>query len=154
MKKLLVLYFSLMLSGMYLSEVSARDKDKEEDEKQFDTVAVLEEKQDLLELHTKLTKLNIKLLEKKEDFVKINQRAKDLDILADGAAEDYQDLESKATRKDLSESKATRKILAKSEKANRKLSKIKKQIRDLEDDMRDVKRKIALQNYVLTINEK
>ncbi len=154
MKKFLVLCFSLMLSGMYLSVASAIDKDKKEDEKQFDTIAVLEEKQDLLELHTKLTKLNIKLLERKEDLVKVDQRAKDLAELADGAAEDYQDLDSKEARKELSQSKETRKLLAKSEKAHKKLSKLKKQIRDLQDDIRDTKRKIALQNYVLTIEEK
>ncbi len=138
MKRFVVLYFSLMLSGAFSSILYAQD------EKEIDTISVLKEKEDLLELHIKHIALQIKFLEKKQQCIEIEQKAEHLGKLADKAVEDYQGTKSKETRK----------ALAKAERASKKLSKIKKQIRDLENDIRSIERKITLQNYFLEIKEK
>lgn len=145
MKRIIVVCFSLVMSGMFLCALFAQDKnEKEKEEKKFDSISVLEEKKDLLELHTKYTSLKIKFLEKKQQCAELDQKAKSLEKLADKAAEDYQGVNSKETRK----------TLAKSKRANKKLSRVKKQMRDLEDDIRSIERKITLQNYLLEIKEK
>ncbi len=148
MKKNVVACLCVLFFGAFISPLFAQEKEE------VDTIEVLEEKQELLDLHRQKTKLQIKLLKKQFDCEEKKQKAKYLEELADKATQDYQDLDSKQSKENLAHSKETRKILSKSEKANNKLSKCLKQIRDLEDDIRNVERKIAMKGYCLEINEK
>ncbi len=153
MNKIILSFVLLLLSGMFFNTLFAQEKQKNKG-LEFDTVSALEEKRELLKLHDKYIALQIRFLEKQHMYEQVEQKAKNLTKLADQTTKDYQSIDSKEVRKELSRSKETQKTLAKSERANRKLSRIKKQMRDLEDNMRSIERKIALENYTLEISEK
>lgn len=123
-----------------------------EGEVKGDTLSVLKEKKELLELHVKLTKLNMKLLDKKEDRVSIAENAEEMNKKADKLTSDYETSEKVSST--ISDSKDARKLLAKTEKANKKLAKINKNIEDLENDIKGIERKIAVQRFSIQFFEK
>lgn len=143
MKKVFFMILAAILSSAALF---AQDKVER------DTLSILKDKKELLELHLKLTKLNIKLLDKKEDRIKIEQNANEMNKKADRLTKDY--ATSDEVSSTVTDSKEARKLLAKTEKANKKLSKINKTIRDLESDIKSVEREIIIQRLAIEFTEK